>query len=196
MANDKRTRRRADGARRLRARQRQAVVHPGRPVRTCGDCEACCYALGVTEEEFGKGAMVAPEFTHCQHQLGKATDGVCSGCAIYEDRPQSCRAFRCAWLDGFSFGSLPERFLRPDLFGAILWDMPNTKWGTLAAVSEAWPGSLERSSVRLLVEVLASQRLTILLWPGGRRILGPEQIMPQVREDLQAAQDAHLHSSH
>ncbi len=56
-------------------------------VRECGSCTACCTLLEVTDA--GKGVN-----EWCQHCVaGK-------GCSIYEKRPQMCRSFSCAWLQG------------------------------------------------------------------------------------------------
>lgn len=56
-------------------------------VRQCGSCSACCTMLEVTA--VGKSAN-----EWCKHcDAGK-------GCTIYDDRPQMCRSFSCAWLQG------------------------------------------------------------------------------------------------
>lgn len=69
--------------------------------RSCGSCSACCFALGVRQID-------KPVFTRCSHACA-------AGCAIYETRPDPCRVYRCAWLDGFG-----ERRDRPDRLGVIL----------------------------------------------------------------------------
>ena len=57
------------------------------PVRECGTCSACCTLLEVTD--VGKTAN-----EWCKHcDPGK-------GCMIYDQRPQMCRSFSCAWLQG------------------------------------------------------------------------------------------------
>lgn len=65
---------------------RQAAAPP-RPSRECGTCNACCDILEVA-------AVDKPVNTLCKHwQTG-------TGCTIYERRPQMCRSFVCAWLQG------------------------------------------------------------------------------------------------
>jgi len=74
--------------------------------RVCGPCRQCC---------------VNP------HRPGKPLGQPCpalraEGCAIYEGRPQDCRAYQCLWLQG----GLPAAY-RPDLIGGLtvhlrLWD--------------------------------------------------------------------------
>jgi Fe-S-cluster containining protein len=55
--------------------------------RECGSCNACCDILEVE-------AVDKPENELCKHwQAG-------TGCTIYDRRPQMCRSFTCAWLQG------------------------------------------------------------------------------------------------
>ena len=61
------------------------------PGRTCGTCMMCCKVPAI--EEFAK-----PPGVWCRHAVsGK-------GCNIYADRPGSCRAFYCLWMQDASFG--------------------------------------------------------------------------------------------
>ncbi|MBR0776538.1 YkgJ family cysteine cluster protein [Bradyrhizobium diazoefficiens] len=55
--------------------------------RQCGTCNACCDILEVA-------AVDKPVNQLCRHwQTG-------TGCTIYARRPQMCRSFVCAWLQG------------------------------------------------------------------------------------------------
>jgi hypothetical protein len=56
-------------------------------VRECGTCSACCTLLEVTDA----GTKAGEWCNHCDP--GK-------GCMIYDSRPQMCRSFSCAWLQG------------------------------------------------------------------------------------------------
>ena len=56
-------------------------------VRQCGSCNGCCDILEVT-------AVAKPMNTLCKHWETE------KGCTIYERRPQMCRSFVCAWLQG------------------------------------------------------------------------------------------------
>lgn len=61
------------------------------PGRACGSCMMCCKVPAI--EEFAK-----PPGVWCRHAVsGK-------GCVIYADRPESCRAFYCLWMQDSSFG--------------------------------------------------------------------------------------------
>lgn len=77
--------------------------------RHCGECTACCTLLGVPELEKAR-------YTPCEHDTGKS-------CGIYEQRPPSCRAFQCIWLQGLV--PLEER---PDKTG-IIWSVTVPKPG-------------------------------------------------------------------
>lgn len=73
--------------------------------RECGPCTLCCTVFRV--EELGK-----PVHVPCSH--------VCaSGCAIYAQRPLSCRDFTCGWLRGVM---RPED--RPDRVGVVFVPAP------------------------------------------------------------------------
>lgn len=67
----------------------------------CGDCTLCCTICKVPELDKPDGVM-------CKHAG--------NGCEIYEERPESCRVWTCAWLQS---GANIE--LRPDKCG-IVWE--------------------------------------------------------------------------
>ncbi len=55
--------------------------------RTCGQCTACCKTHGIFE-------LSKPPGEWCSNcDIGK-------GCKVYGNHPQSCKDFRCLWLDG------------------------------------------------------------------------------------------------
>ncbi len=70
-------------------------------MNSCGTCTACCEVFEIPELE-------KPARKLCQHCTGK-------GCGNYEDRPEPCRVFRCAWLAG----NWREE-LRPDKCGVMI----------------------------------------------------------------------------
>lgn len=59
-----------------------ATIAPG---RSCGSCTLCCKVLAIDE-------LHKPHGEWCPH----AKPG--RGCAIYAERPGSCREFHCGWL--------------------------------------------------------------------------------------------------
>ena len=70
--------------------------------RSCGSCSLCCTVLRVDELEKRAG-------DDCIHQRGA------SGCGIYEERPEICRAYQCLWRQGGL-----EDDERPDATGGIV----------------------------------------------------------------------------
>ncbi len=79
--------------------------------RACGECVACCVEIAIDDLELSKPA--GRPCVHCGPR----------GCAIYESRPNSCRAWYCAWR---RLADLPEH-LRPDRSGlmACLMERPD-----------------------------------------------------------------------
>lgn len=89
--------------------------------RTCGECQACCTYLPVSE--VGSVAL-----TPCPHQCE-------AGCSIYDERPDVCKGYACAWL----YGAGAEQD-RPDLSGILIDNMLRIN-GALQAKplsKEAW----------------------------------------------------------
>jgi len=68
----------------------------------CGECQACCMAVGVHELE-------KPMWTPCKHQCE-------TGCGIYDSRPDSCRGYYCMYQAGMLNGG---EEMRPDKLGII-----------------------------------------------------------------------------
>jgi hypothetical protein len=68
-------------------RARGATPQAPLEVKQCGSCTSCCTLLEVTDA----GKSVNEWCKYCE--AGK-------GCTIYDSRPQMCRSFSCAWLQG------------------------------------------------------------------------------------------------
>lgn len=79
--------------------------------RQCGDCSACCYTHGV--EEINK-----PKYTACAQQC------ISGGCLIYQQKPDSCTRFECAWHEGI----IGNEEHRPDITGLVFWSMHPSNW--------------------------------------------------------------------
>ncbi len=144
--------------------------------RPCGECSACCTALGVAEIK--KDAGIA-----CCHigQEGK-------GCSIYPDRPRSCRDFQCLWRIGA--GTDDER---PDRVGIVLnTTLPDHPGHPAMVALEAWPGAFEDSYEFLRrIATEGDGRLVFLVKDHQpRRVLGPPDALERIAsllEELRAA---------
>lgn len=56
------------------------------PGRDCGACNVCCVALTIDDDQLQK-----PQGYRCRNAKPD------NSCAIYPDRPQTCRSFNCGW---------------------------------------------------------------------------------------------------
>jgi len=96
----------------------------------------------------------------------------CGSCAIYEQRPQSCRAYNCSWLRGDLFRTKKKKNrqvsiapLRPDRLG-IIFDNASDD-GTIVA-RELEDGKLVQES-ELVMKVAAKVGHVILVYKDGRK---------------------------
>lgn len=55
--------------------------------RSCGPCSLCCKVMAVSAIPKGRGVW-------CPHASRTG-----EGCKVYDDRPNECRTWSCAWLD-------------------------------------------------------------------------------------------------
>ena len=131
-------------------------VAAARQARLCGECTSCCTVMAVTE-------LNKPRGQACKH--------ICaSGCAIYDERPDSCRRFDCLWRLGFARDED-----RPDRFGVIFDITPQDRDSGLQAVMafEARAGAFAEQKVRYQLERHAKKHLVLLMVPGKVEVLGP-----------------------
>ena len=140
--------------------------------RACGDCTACCTAQGV--KELGKPAGVA-----CTYLTPNQTS-----CSRYATRPESCRSWSCLWRVGL----FNETTDRPDKRGLVfdvtgklpaVWPGP-THQALIAR--EAWPGAFEENQAWL--DELSSTSVVVLVFPKGRRVLGPPDVVAEVEKKM------------
>ena len=69
--------------------------------KSCGGCDVCCRVYEIDELQKPAGRL-------CAH--------ACGGCAVYDARPNTCRAFECLWLLRPEF----DPTWRPDLAGFVM----------------------------------------------------------------------------
>jgi len=108
--------------------------------RVCGECQACCTTLAVAD-------IAKPKHTRCPSQCA-------AGCAVYASRPESCRLYKCSWLEGY--GRAADR---PDKSGVIMETLVFHQAGrepiTVLVAFSTGPAPLQNEQVdRLAVTVV------------------------------------------
>ena len=73
--------------------------------RDCGPCNVCCVALTINDPELQK-----PQGYRCRNTRRDHS------CAIYEERPQTCRTFQCGWRQL----KWVRETMRPDMSGVLV----------------------------------------------------------------------------
>lgn len=107
--------------------------------RACGPCTACCVVLSIVE-------LRKPARRACDHLRDDA-------CGIHPDRPESCRAFHCAWLRGALGDDLA---LRPDALGVMIDHFVLRGTGEAHTLAfELWEGALESPEARAVLDALS-----------------------------------------
>lgn len=131
-------------------------------MRKCGGCTECCTAIEV--EPLGKG-----QNEKCKKDTGHS-------CRIYATRPECCRAFTCAWLQG----AIPKAH-RPDKTGVVIWATLMLGTGgeqMVVARADVRPAMLRvhRQTMRYLRELSEQLPVQIIrgddcyLWQDGKRL--------------------------
>jgi hypothetical protein len=157
--------------------------------RTCGDCRACCSALGIEESPGEKELGLISEWSApgepCRYECDK-------GCRDYARRPLSCRAYLCWWLRGWG-----KEQDRPDRSGLIFDNQISQEMALLfggvipiVMVAETKPGVFPPKGAMLgdfplPVIKLATERLVLLrywrdLHPS--EAFGPDPLIKRMRE--------------
>lgn len=122
--------------------------------RRCDGCTACCTVMGVPE-------LSKPYYKSCKHECE-------AGCSIYDQRPNSCQAFVCAWRGGIDLVLETDK---PDKIGIVVDvgrisvpDAPqiNTAWHAY----EVWPGAADSPAALALFERLSPQCPTLVFRYG------------------------------
>jgi Fe-S-cluster containining protein len=123
-------------------------------------------------------------FETCQH--------VCeTGCAIYADRPEPCRTFRCQWLRGvLEVDGTVDLELRPDSCGVIFDYEPQSVFGAMYTAWEIEPGASDIGWAKSVIEGLQERHLVMVVTrsPDGerglkeRRFVGPSEEVRWARE--------------
>jgi hypothetical protein len=165
----------------------KSSLAPPREENDCGECTACCDVVAI--EELGK-----PHYARCPHLTTK--------CEIYEERPASCRNYRCAWHMGF-LGDRPD--WRPDKLGLIFnfnsegavglkFEVLETVAGALAANRDRLKHILARLKSHKTLKNVMYAKTWVYLFPYGADIPAPhavgEMYAPFAPADFKFAVDA------
>lgn len=131
-------------------------------MRECGSCTLCCTVTRV------------PEFNKSENTMCDKCD---NGCTIYNQRPESCKKFRCEWLNG----DLNEDS-RPDKIHAVVEKLPSVP--IVLALLE--PG---RSITPLMTEVFAeySDKKITVVASNGQALIADGCNTEEVRNYVMSA---------
>ena len=140
--------------------------------KSCGGCGACCKLPEIVE-------LNKPAHVTCVNYVAA------QGCSIYPERPGSCRAFECGYLQNPALG---EEW-RPDRAGFMLYFAPGPRLvaETDLATPDTWRQEPYLSQLRewshrdrptvIEVVVRAGARLT-MVFPEGEIELGEDEGLP------------------
>ena len=137
--------------------------------RQCGDCTACCVTANVPE-------LQKLEYTPCKHLCG-------TGCAVYPDRPTTCRLYQCLWLLNHKKAPLDDE-MRPDRWGLVL-DVEETNNGLYLRVWEVSPGAWDRPGVAWRIRKIKDKCDVkgVVLWRFGTRTSRLGEPVPYKRSE-------------
>src|SRR5262245_34014265 len=138
--------------------------------RTCGECTACCTVLTVAE-------LSKKAYEGCAHEGDKC-------CAIYAQRPGSCREFECLYLAGYIEGD--ER-RRPDRLGLMLrFSDENDVYASqfyrkrFLVCSEVWQGASEGQEAKYFLGKLAKKNVVLTKRLANKALVsGPQDDVAQ-----------------
>lgn len=125
--------------------------------RKCGDCQACCIALGIPSINKAPG-------DRCRYQCS-------GGCNIYASKPKACNDYLCWWAMGVP---LMER---PDKSGIIIDTIISERVGEQVCARELVNDAWLRPKNRKAIERIANVAIVFIVNVGGlsiKKILGPE----------------------
>lgn len=124
-------------------------------MNSCGNCTACCKAMGVVEIDKEPGVWCA----HC---------AVGEGCRIYADRPPSCAGFQCAWL----MEGLPAD-LRPDISKVVLVPAEDNE-SVVVKMDAMYPEAHRRGGVRKYLKTIVAAGKVVFIVADFRNELPDE----------------------
>lgn len=132
---------------------------------SCGECTACCCAFEI--EEINK-----PDRTPCPSLL----KGKC-GCSIYEHRPDTCKQFKCLWVQNLVFKG--DVRYRPDNLGVILTNM-DTPTLFLKGLMGVFPVDHTKPFPRQALKFLWEIQKTVIYFDAAKeQLCGPKNLIDE-----------------
>lgn len=132
-------------------------------IRSCDSCTSCCYNTRVLE-------LNKPERVLCINCKDSA-------CAIYENRPESCRSFSCAWLQGEMFD-----IQKPNLSGMMVENFGSFRF--VMCGGDEWRNHLQALGVYIkkgIPVVIVTETNKTILAPEG---ISQNDVVSMIREKL------------
>jgi len=151
----------------MRKKRNKKTKRKRLPARSCLPCTACCTCIGVEELDKAPGEP-------CPHLTDK-------GCGIYPDRPETCRNWKCLWLNQKADGKT-DVLDRPDQLGIVIYPQ-NTQLGFAFCVFEVRPGAAREGLARNYIEAFA-KRTAVFIMTNPRELLGPPEVLEKARDIL------------
>jgi hypothetical protein len=137
---------------------------------SCESCAMCCRLLSITE-------LNKPAGKWCGHAKPGALPGACQ---IYEDRPLSCKAFKCLWLASQATKEITDRLpisLRPDN-SKVMMIMGGADGDDLVLhVDPGYPGIWRKDQqlMSIINRMLSAQKEVLIVCGEKRTLLSPDQ---------------------
>src|SRR5437764_4963396 len=148
------------------------TFHKPPPPDNCGACTACCIIPAVPE--LGK-----PFYARCEHLAAQPAQG----CSIYDQRPDRCQKYRCAWHLNV-LGPRVDR--RPDQCGVLFQYETGEDGRWFLCMYELTPGAARTDKARFLRDMILKSKMMAHLAMGSPAV----RIIPhgaRVKADFTAA---------
>lgn len=120
--------------------------------RTCAGCTLCCELLAIKAFDKAPGVLCS----HCSAD---------HGCTIYEQRPEECRTFYCAYRTSTEFG---EEWRPADCGLFVYFEGVHNRINVMVdpASKAAWRNEPYFSKIRSMAIDMLHQRGHLLVWEG------------------------------
>ena len=131
--------------------------------RSCGICQLCCEVVGIDKID-------KPAGERCPDQCVK-------GCAIYDERPEPCRTFKCLWLGAGDRVINADEWgpsLRPDRCWVVFYVEHNDVVGADVMVAHAHPRRKKAfigKAVARVIDRVVENGVTAFMVIGDTRIV-------------------------